>query len=126
VVVDLSIENDPNGVGFIGERLMPASKIDDAQAPVSERGALISEYPCIVWPAMGKDVAHPGDALTVIEVEPIEGNEAGDSAHAQPSRPGSVAAVDPGSRSRGSNIHRAAGELPSAFVARGARRRLQA
>jgi hypothetical protein len=75
---------------------------------------------------MGKDVAHPGDAVAVIEVEPIEGNEAGNSAHAQPSRPGSVAAVDPGSRARGSDIQRAAGELPRAFVAHGARRGLRA
>jgi hypothetical protein len=93
---------------------------------MSERRAIVHEHSCIVWPAVGEDVAHPDSALAVIEVEPIEGNEAGNSAHAQPSGPGSVAAVNPGSRSRGSDIHRAPGELARALVAEGARRRLRA
>jgi hypothetical protein len=36
VVVDLAIEDDPNGFIFIGQRLMTGAQIDDRQPPKSQ------------------------------------------------------------------------------------------
>jgi hypothetical protein len=38
VVVDLAVERDPDRLVLVGERLMPAGEIDDAQAAVRESG----------------------------------------------------------------------------------------
>jgi hypothetical protein len=96
---------------------MARREIDDAQPSVRQRGALVDEDSRIVRSTVRDQVAHPHDAFTVVGVEPVEGNEASDSAHARsPSGPSSIAAVDSRACSRGPKILRPAGELARALV----------
>ena len=63
------------------ERLVPGGQIDDAQAAVAERRLPVDEQPRVVRPAMRDDVAHARHALAVVGVQPVGGDDAGDSAH---------------------------------------------
>jgi L-malate glycosyltransferase len=96
---------------------MSRREIDDAQAAMCERRALVEKHSGIVGSTVRDQVAHPDDAFTVVNVEPVEGNEPSDSAHARwPSGPSSIAAVDSRPCSRRPKIQRAARELARPLV----------
>ena len=58
VVVDLAVENDPDGAVLIRDRLVAARKVDDAEAPHAETHGAFGVEALIVGPAMPDLVAH--------------------------------------------------------------------
>ena len=82
-VVDLAIEDGPDGAVLIGERLMPSRQIDDRQPAKPERGMIVAIDAGIVRPAVSDPVHH---RLQVFGGEGIPGvspDRAADSAHAE-------------------------------------------
>ena len=58
VVVNLPVEDHPDGSVFVANRLVAAGEVDDAQAAHAERRAIRDEHPLVVWPAVTDDIAH--------------------------------------------------------------------
>ena len=61
VVVDLTVEHDPDGAILVVNGLMAACQIDDAQAPHAQADARLDMNPFVVRPTMPDHVAHPVD-----------------------------------------------------------------
>src|SRR5919198_796167 len=89
-VVDLAVENDPDGAVLIVNRLMARREVDDAEAPHSEGdlfvNAALHQQPVVVRSAMTDDLTHALQQLaSLVEAErrPSGGrfSEAGDSTH---------------------------------------------
>jgi hypothetical protein len=66
VVVDLSVESDPDGFVFIRNRLVAAREVNDAEAAIAERDFALEIKSLIVRPAMGHGVrgAFQGDTIS--------------------------------------------------------------
>src|SRR5439155_14612060 len=58
VVVNLTVEGDPDRFVFVGQRLFAAGAIDDRQAPVTEADIGIDEKAVAVWTAMPEGRSH--------------------------------------------------------------------
>ena len=58
VVVDLAIEGDPDGAGFVRQRLLSAGQVDNAESAVTEGGVIVDVNACLIRPAVGQDVPH--------------------------------------------------------------------
>src|SRR5205807_489579 len=52
VVVDLAVEDDPDGFVLVAHRLMAAGAVDDAKPGVPERHEVVAERARVVGPAM--------------------------------------------------------------------------
>ena len=78
VVVNLAVENNPDGAVFIGDRLMASGEVDDAQSPHTDRATAIDMETFVVGPAMDDLVAHRLDAggRSQATTLPIAGNSA--------------------------------------------------
>jgi len=87
VVVDLTVEDHPDGAVLVRERLLPRAQIDDAEATVGERGVRIAVQSGFVRPAVRDDVAHPQRTRRRVPVEPVGGDDSGDSTHDQAASP---------------------------------------
>ena len=79
-VVNLAIEDNPDGFIFVGHRLMTGrAEVDDAQAAVPERNCVsgAGEYPdpTVVRPAMSHSFGHPADQV-LIRLAPYSSNAA--------------------------------------------------
>jgi hypothetical protein len=82
VVEDLAVEDDPDRPVLVGERLLPGAQIDDRQARVPERGALIAVHPEFVGAAMAERADHGRQPVEIDRRQAIaERNGAGDAAH---------------------------------------------
>jgi hypothetical protein len=82
MVVDLAVEDDPDRLVLVRQRLMAGRQIDDAQPAVAERRLIVHEQSRIVWAAMRDDVAHRDDARAVVSVQPTCPYDSRDPAHA--------------------------------------------
>ena len=60
---------------------MPGGQVDDAQPPMAEHRSIVRKDPCVVWPAVRDDVAHPDDAFAIVGRQPISRDDTRDSAH---------------------------------------------
>jgi hypothetical protein len=58
VIVNFSVENDPDGTVFVADGLMASGKIDDAEAAHAEPNPALGEEAIVVGTAMGHHVAH--------------------------------------------------------------------
>ena len=58
VVVDLAVEDHPDGAVLVGDRLVAGRDVDDAQAPHAERDAVLDVEALVVRSAVADDVAH--------------------------------------------------------------------
>ncbi len=58
IVVDLTVEDEPDRSVFVVNRLMAGRQVDDAQAAHAESGAGLHVHALIVRSAMANDVAH--------------------------------------------------------------------
>ena len=87
VVVDLAVERHPDRLVFVGQRLVTAGQVDDAQTPVSEGAAGGQVQACAVGPAMGHDVAHQGGARRFVRMEVVSCRDTGNPAHDLVNRP---------------------------------------
>ena len=86
VVVDLAVEDDPDGAVFVVNRLVPSRQIDDAQTPHSQRHAVGRINSLIVRAAVPDDVTHlMRKRMRCIRRQRIAGrsrfDEPGDAAH---------------------------------------------
>ena len=53
VVVDLAVEDDPDAVVFVGQRLLTGGEVDDAEPPVRKPGEGVAVEARFVGTAMG-------------------------------------------------------------------------
>jgi hypothetical protein len=60
-IVNLAVENDPNGSVFVKNRLVAARQVDDAQAPHSKAGSALDENPLVIRSPMDNRLAHVVD-----------------------------------------------------------------
>src|ERR1039458_1906426 len=58
VVVDLTVENDPDRTVFIANGLMAGGEVDNAEAAHAEADPPLREEPVVVRTAVGNEVAH--------------------------------------------------------------------
>src|SRR5687767_3388808 len=85
-VVDLSIEDDPDGGFRIGHRLMSEGEIDDRQTSKAEPERALNQVALIVRAAMDDRRGHPADGLRVDRlVDVLEVKLTGNAAHGQDS-----------------------------------------
>src|SRR5262249_40159744 len=88
-VVDLAVEDDPDGAVLVVDRLMPGGVIDDAQRPHADRDRLIQEDALIVRASMPNRAAHAvHERAALVELAQFRRNvrdrglyETGDAAH---------------------------------------------
>jgi hypothetical protein len=59
IVIQLAIEDDYDRPVFVGERLVPAGKVDDAQAAHPQPEPIFDEGAPIVGSPVSDGVAHP-------------------------------------------------------------------
>jgi len=81
VIVNFSIENDPKGSVFVGERLVTTLEINNAKAAHGETGGIGYQSPGIVGTAMFDLVIHlkQGGTIGALAVSPVK--DAADAAH---------------------------------------------
>jgi hypothetical protein len=78
VIINLAVENDPEGTVLITQRLMAAAEIDNGQPAVAEPRHPIDVKPLVVGSAMPEDVGH---RQNFVSGDPSGGNSAADAAH---------------------------------------------
>src|SRR5262249_28697533 len=78
-VVDFAVENRPDRPVFVKDRLMPACRIDDAQAPHSQAAAALCEHAFIVRATVHHRLAHAADCFRIDALAPRDNSS--DSAH---------------------------------------------
>jgi len=83
VVVDFAVEAHPDGAVLVRQRLLPGAQIDDAEAAMRQRRVRVAVQPGFVRAAVSDDVAHPRRARRRIRVEPVNCDNACNSAHGQ-------------------------------------------
>src|SRR5206468_9908622 len=81
VVVNLAVEDDPDGTVFIRRRLLTGAQIDDAQSAVRQGGVGVEVETRFVRSAVGENVAHADRTRPGVVVDAISCNESGDAAH---------------------------------------------
>jgi hypothetical protein len=64
VVIDFSVEDDPNITIFIGQRLVTTLDVYDTQSAHGQTDILFDEESLIVRPAMGDAPVHAGQHVT--------------------------------------------------------------
>src|SRR5437762_4132367 len=96
VVVDLAVEDDPDGAVFVRDRLEAVAEIDDAETAHADRDAVPDVDTFIVRTAVGHDAAHCTD-LVLTNGLSVPPNYACDAAHGAFSsvrlKPGTTGAV---------------------------------
>src|SRR3990172_8764586 len=79
VVVDLAVQDEPQRAVFVGERLLAAFEVDDAQAAEAQAGVGAREEAVAVRAAVAEGGRHPAEERRVVEAR-----EAADAAHGRP------------------------------------------
>jgi hypothetical protein len=95
MVVNLAIEDDPDGVVFVRQRLVACRQIDNAQPTMAKRRVAIDKQAGIIRSTMGDDITHPDHAFAIIRMERLGRDDAGNSAHALALAGRAIEAVDP-------------------------------
>jgi hypothetical protein len=60
-IVNLTVQNEPNGLIFIGDRLMPACEVNDAETPHSQAYTAAEIVAVIVGSTVLKHMPHAGE-----------------------------------------------------------------
>jgi hypothetical protein len=81
MVIDFSIENNPNIFGFIGQWLMPALNVDDAEAAHRESDVFVNETAVIVWTTVRNALGHSGERLAQNMAGSIREEDSANSTH---------------------------------------------
>ncbi len=84
VVEDLAVERDPDIAVGRGERLLAAREVDDREASVAERRALVEVDAGCIGPAMAHGLDHALEHGARRQRARLEGDEAGDATHGKP------------------------------------------
>jgi hypothetical protein len=61
VVVNLTVEHNPDGAIFIAQRLMAGGEVNDAKPPHPNANPSLCEDSIVIGAAVGHDVAHAAD-----------------------------------------------------------------
>src|SRR5439155_5159677 len=97
VVVNLAIERDPHRPVFVAERLLPGSKVDNAEPPVPQSCHGSQMNSGLIRPSMLLHFSHPSDDRCVdrparkINVPANSTHISGNDLHRLPGRPGAWA-----------------------------------
>lgn len=79
IVIDFAVKDDPNGLVFIGDGLVPGMKIDDTEPAHAEGTAAIQMKAFVIRSAVTNRGAH---SLNVGKLSgPAAKDETGDAAH---------------------------------------------
>src|SRR5207249_5851769 len=81
VVVDLAVEDNPNALILVRQRLMAGTQVDDAETPMAERSTIVRENPGLIGASMRENVAHRRRASGRVRRQPFEGNNSGNPTH---------------------------------------------
>jgi hypothetical protein len=81
MVVDLSVEDDPESAVFVGKRLMTAFHVNDAEAAHSDAGDAVCVETLVVRSTMRNNTAHFAESGSVGACVPSEFKNASDTAH---------------------------------------------
>ena len=81
-VVDLAVEDRPDGAVLVGERLMAAGQVDDRQPAEPQRGMVVAIVARVVRAAMDEPVHHGRGAIPAQRAARIGPDRAADAAHA--------------------------------------------
>jgi hypothetical protein len=82
VVEDLAVEDDPEGLVLVGERLLAGGEIDDREPGVGQAGAAIAVGAELVGPAVAKRARQGGQLLAGRRRRPLaQRHHSGDPAH---------------------------------------------
>src|SRR5229473_1038404 len=87
IVIDLTIEDDPEGSVFIGQRLVARLQVDDAQTTHSDAETAVRVKPTAIRPATGQHLSHSEQPLTVRWPRAVTAEDAEDAAHLSLSAP---------------------------------------
>jgi hypothetical protein len=79
-VIDFSVKNDPQARVFVVNRLSPAGKVNDAQAPHPESYGALRVDALVVRTAVNNGLTHPADIVGINHLA-LPANYAGYSAH---------------------------------------------
>src|SRR5205823_1208324 len=71
-VIDLAVEDHPDGSIFIGERLIAGGQVDDAEASMAQADAASDVKAVRIGPAMRDHPRHRAQALTVERLTAVE------------------------------------------------------
>ena len=80
-VVDLAVEDGPDGAVLIGQRLVAAGKVDDGEPTEPERGVCVAVGALIVGPAVHDPVSHRRQGVVVRPAARVSPGRADDPAH---------------------------------------------
>src|SRR5207237_2718153 len=58
VIVDLTVEDDPDGAVLVAQRLVPTAQVDDRQTAHGHAERTLDVYPFVVGPAMRDERRH--------------------------------------------------------------------
>ena len=81
VVVDLAVEDDPDGAIFVRDRLLPGLQIDDCQAPHTQGDGLPHVEPFVIGAAMNDSVSHRAQKRRIRGSRRVDVDVSGDAAH---------------------------------------------
>ena len=81
MVINLAIENDPDILVLVGQRLMAALDVNDAQTPHGEADILLNEETLVVGPSMHDSSVHAGQDVTLDVPVAIGKEDAADPTH---------------------------------------------
>ena len=81
MVIDLAVEDDPDILVLVGQRLMAALDVNDAQPPHGQADILFDEEAFVVGPAMRDPAVHAGQHVTLDVPVAIGKEDAADSTH---------------------------------------------
>ncbi len=125
IVVDLAVEDRPDGAVLVRERLMAAGQVDDRQPAEPQRGTIVAVGPRVVGPAVDEPVRHRAERSVRERVVGIGPGRAADAAHsARSTGPWSASSV-PGVRRAVSDSMMRHGAASGLAAGRGAADRLE-
>jgi hypothetical protein len=82
VVINFTVEDDPNVFVFIAKRLMASLNVDDAEAAHRQPHVLFDKEAIIVRPAVDDLLIHSGEQVTIHTPGSLGMKDTADSTHA--------------------------------------------
>jgi hypothetical protein len=81
VIVDFAVEDNPQALVFIGDRLMTRLNINDAQPAHCQPNVLLHKESIVIWSTVGYLVVHGHQRVTADPLSSIGMEDTTDSAH---------------------------------------------
>jgi hypothetical protein len=81
VVVNLSVEDDPDGSVLVAERLVPGGEVDNAEAPHADADSTIRVNAFVIRPAVDHRAAHLPESRRLNSCALTEFHDSSDAAH---------------------------------------------